>query len=379
MADGTPRRIAYVLSLKGGIPSFNYRELEAVEKAGWEVSIFPTKVSHGLYDPKPGWKVHEPSAPRMVLSAVYWMFRSPRRFGKVLKAALSDHALPEFALSMQFSREMKAEGARRIHCHFADRKMFTTYFCSVLTGLPYTVTLHSHELTFYSKRPLFRKALQAAEKVVTVCDFNRKLLMEMVRLPDDKVETVRLTVPSEDFTLESRMRVLTVAKFFDYKGYDVLVEAARIMKDDQVVFWIVGDGPVPVAQMAADLVRSGKVRILGPVSEEVLKILYQACDVFCLPSKTAPSGQREGLPVSLMEAMAMARPVVSTRHAGIPELVDKILVDENDPAAVAQALRTYAASPLLRASDGRSNRERVLRMHGPENTARLLKLFEGPG
>jgi colanic acid/amylovoran biosynthesis glycosyltransferase len=99
--------------------------------------------------------------------------------------------------------------------------------------------------------------------------------------------------------------------------------------------------------------------------------------VFCLPSKTAPSGQKEGLPVSIMEAMAFSKPVVSTLHAGIPELVDSILVGEDDPEALAGAIRTYLADPALRSRDGARNREKVVRMHGPENVRDLVDAFGG--
>lgn len=373
---GVSKKIAYVLSLKGGIPSFNYRELEAVEKAGWSISIYPTRYSPGLYTPKASWRVYEPSAPAIALSSIYWLGRSPRRFFRALREALGDHALPEFGLALQFARQMRREGVSRVHCHFADRKMFTTYFCSLLAGLPYTVTLHSHELSFYAGRKLFRKGLLGAERIVTVCDFNKKLLHELISIPDEKVETIRLTLPFDEFKTDARMKVLTVAKFHDYKGYDVLVATAGMMKDEQVVFWIVGNGPVPVAEMARDLTRDRKVVLLGSVNETILKMLYQACDVFCLPSKTAPSGQREGLPVSIIEAMAYAKPVVSTRHAGIPELVESILVPENDPNALADGLRSYLSNPELRKMDGKRNRERVVKLHGGDNARELLRLFE---
>ncbi len=370
------RRVGYILSLKGGIPSFNYREIEAVVQMGFGVSIYPTKVSEGLYMPKESWNVHRPSFAKAGVSMIYWLFRRPSAFSRVLGEALRDRALPELGLAAQFSRAMARDGVSVIHCHFADRKMFTAYFCSTLARIPFTVTVHSHELTFYADRLLFKKALDRVSKIVTICDYNRKVLVEVMHVPPEKVETIRLEVPLEQFRQDDRMKVLTVAKFYDYKGYDILIEAARKMKDEPVVFWIVGDGPVDVKGMSSDLMNAGKVKILGPVNEDLLKILYQTCDVFCLPSKTAPSGQKEGLPVSIMEAMAFSRPVVSTRHAGIHELVESIVVPENDPEAVAQGLRTYMTNPSLRKSDGDRNRVRVEKMHGPENLRKLVEVFD---
>ncbi len=368
-------RIAYVLSLKGGVPSFNLREIEEVEKRGFEIHLFATKVTPGLYAPRPNWTVHTPNIPRAVASFAYWLLRRPRAFFQCLSEALSDGALPELALAMLFSRDMRRAGISTIHCHFADRKMFTTYFCSKLTDLPYTVTVHSHELVFYSRRTLFVKAVDRARRIFTVCDYNRNALLSAVRLNEEKVVTIRLYTPLEEFKQDDRVKVLTVAKFHEYKGYDTLIAAASILSGDPVVFWIVGDGPVDVRGMASSLISKGTVKILGSVNEDTLKILYQSCDIFCLPSKTSATGQKEGLPVSLMEAMAFSKPVVSTLHAGIPELVESILVPEGDAIAVAEGIRKYSQNPTLRMKDGTRNRERVKSMHGPENIDRLVQEF----
>lgn len=372
---GAGLKIAYVLSLKGGLPSFNLREIEEVEKRGFSIHIFATKVTEGLYSPRPNWTVHTPSVPRIASSYVYWLFRKPGTFLRCFAKSISQRAVPEFSLALQFSREMKKGAVSTIHCHFADRKMFTTYFCSMLTGLPYTVTVHSHELVFYADRELFTESLERARKIFTVCDYNRHALLSATKLPAEKVVTIRLYTPLEEFRRDDRVKVLTVAKFHEYKGYDVLVAAAKILSQDPIVFWIVGEGPVDVKGMASDLISKGTVKLLGSVNEDVLKILYQSCDIFCLPSKTAPDGQKEGLPVSLMEAMAFSKPVVSTNHAGIPELVQSVVVPENDPEAIAAAIRKYSQDPGLRQRDGNRNRDIVQKMHGAENIDRLVQEF----
>jgi glycosyltransferase involved in cell wall biosynthesis len=307
---------------------------------------------------------------------IYWLFRRPRVFMRLIGEALRDHALPELGLASQFSREMKRNKISMIHCHFADRKMFTTYFASILAAVPYTVTLHSHELVFYSKRDLFRKALSRCTKVVVQCEYNRQALLKEGIIPPEKIELIRALAPLAEFASDRRMKVLTVAKFYDYKGFDVLVEAARTLKEEPIVFWIVGGGPVNVRAMSSDLIASGTVKMLGPVDEDILKILYDACDVFCLPSKTAPSGQKEGLPMSIIEAMSFSKPIVTTAHAGIPELVERIVVPENDPKGIADALRGYMEAPEARAQDGIQNRLVVERMNGPMNAEKLLAMFD---
>ena len=369
-------KIAYVLSLKGGLPSFNFREIAAVEARGYEIHLFPTKISPGLYNPRESWPVHRPKYAKAAAASIYWLCKRPRKSLGLLAEAIHERALPELGLAAQFSIEMKKAQLAKIHCHFADRKMFTAYFCSELVGIPYSVTLHSHELVFYSKKKLFRKALGRSTRVVVQCEYNRNALLSESLVPPEKVEIIRAHAPLEDFAVDRRMKALTVAKFYDYKGYDVLIDAARILKGKDIVFWIVGDGPIDAKTMAADLVAAGSVKFLGAVNEDLLKILYQACDVFCLPSKIAASGQKEGLPMSIMEAMAFSKPVVSTIHAGIPELVESILVAENDPIALARALEAYMKNPDLRKTDGQRNRLRVEKLNGPQNAEKLVALFE---
>lgn len=368
--------IGYVLSMKGGLPSFNYREIRAVAEMDYRIHIFPTKISQGIYSPEPEWTLHRPKVIKAVASVVGWFLKKPRTLVRIAAEALRNRAAIEFALACQYASEMIRADVRLIHCHFADRKMFTTYFCSRLTGISYTVTVHSHELVFYSDRTLFRKALLGSDRIVAICDYNRRVLVDDFGIPSEKVVTIRLTVPLEQFSTDARMKVLTVAKFADYKGYDILAKTAGIMKDDPVVFWIVGEGPVDVPSMFASCVEHNNVKLFGSVNEELLRTLYQNADVFCLPSKTAPSGQKEGLPVSIMEAMAFGKPIVSTKHAGIPELVESVCVPENDAKAIADGLRTYLTKPSLRKTDGERNRLRVESMHGYGNIVQLAQLFE---
>jgi len=279
-------------------------------------------------------------------------------------------------LACLFSRYIRRIGIPSIHCHFADRKMFTAYFCNLLTGIPYTVTVHSHELTFYSDRELFHRALDRCSKVITVCDFNRDILINRCQLHPQKVVTIRLSLPFDEFRNEQRLKVLTVAKLHEYKGLDILVGAIRKLRDKQIVFWLVGEGPVDVKAMAEDLIAEGKLRLFGQVDEQILKILYSSCDVFCLPSRQSPSGQKEGLPVSIMEAMAFSKPVVSTNHAGIPELVESILVEEGDAEGLARAIEYYMDHNEARTRDGERNKSTVEKLHGPENVKRLTQIFE---
>jgi len=109
--------------------------------------------------------------------------------------------------------------------------------------------------------------------------------------------------------------------------------------------------------------------------ESALRAEYARANVFCLPSRTSDGGDREGIPVSLMEAMAYGLPVVTTAHAGIPELVRETLVPEGDPEALAEALIRLKTHPELAEAQGRVNRETVQRDYSPRNVDELIAVL----
>ena len=161
------------------------------------------------------------------------------------------------------------------------------------------------------------------------------------------------------------------------KGYDILMEALHLLGRDDIHLWVVGyKGPVNIQELIERYGLRGKVIVFGAVSDEVLKLLYSFCDIFCLPSRFGPDGIGEGLPVALMEAMSYGKPVISTYHTGIPELVSEILVAENDPQGLAMAIARLADDPELRRNMGRRNRSIVASDYSNENVRKLLEALK---
>jgi len=365
--------VGYIVSLKEGIPSFIDREIEGLRRLGCEIQLYTTQRGRGLYAPRLP-SVY-PSIGRLIAGNLFFMFTRPRRFIRSLLVSMRGNTLTEFGVACAFGRVLKKRKTRLIHCTFGDRKLYIGFHASRLTGIPLTVMIHSHELTFYLEKPAFGEALRSCSRILTVCDYNRMVLTNKYPELQDRILVARLFVDPGLFKMDSRIKVLTVAKFHDYKGYNILAEAARKLRDKSIVFWIVGDGPIDVEELIRREGATGNVILLSSVSERVLMILYQTCDIFCLPSRTAPSGQKEGLPVSLMEAMSFAKPVVSTRHAGIPELVPSVLVEEGDSSGLAEAILAYAIDPGKRMRDGERNRRIVLERFSPKNLDLIRNAF----
>jgi colanic acid/amylovoran biosynthesis glycosyltransferase len=141
---------------------------------------------------------------------------------------------------------------------------------------------------------------------------------------------------------------------------------AKLVKDvSRVEYSIVGDGPLrkSLEQLIGALGMGASIKVLGwKRQDEVVEILKTA-HIMLAPSVTAADGNQEGIPNALKEAMAMGLPVVSTRHAGIPELVDDgvsgYLVPERDVEALVATLRRLIAQRERWPAMGRAGRDRI--------------------
>jgi colanic acid/amylovoran biosynthesis glycosyltransferase len=165
--------------------------------------------------------------------------------------------------------------------------------------------------------------------------------------------------------------VLTIGRLVEKKGVaDGLRAIAWARRRGvELRYTVIGDGPLRgrLEALAGELGIDDAVRFVGwQVQDAIVEALY-GHDVLLAPSVTAQDGDQEGIPVTLMEAMATGMPVVSTRHSGIPELVEHgcsgLLADEGDYAALADALIRLSDSPELARSMARAARLRVAAVH----------------
>jgi colanic acid/amylovoran biosynthesis glycosyltransferase len=120
--------------------------------------------------------------------------------------------------------------------------------------------------------------------------------------------------------------------------------------------------------------------LLGSQPNPVMNILFEYCDIFCLPSITDyyPDGnvrEREGIPVALMEAMSWKKPVISTVHAGIPELVENYLVMEKDVPSLKEKILFLLDNPDARIESGNANRVMIQTKFSTDNIAVLSNIF----
>jgi colanic acid/amylovoran biosynthesis glycosyltransferase len=170
------------------------------------------------------------------------------------------------------------------------------------------------------------------------------------------------------------------------KGFRYAIEAfSRVsMECPEAVYDIIGEGPMRenLQQLISALKLTARVRLLGWKTQEQVIECMEAADLFVAPSVTAASGDQEGIPVVLMEAMAMGLPVLSTHHSGIPELVahgrNGYLVAEKDIGALASAIVRAIQNPAERSAVGEAARLRVEDAFDVKvQNQRLMDLYRG--
>jgi colanic acid/amylovoran biosynthesis glycosyltransferase len=162
----------------------------------------------------------------------------------------------------------------------------------------------------------------------------------------------------------ARIRIVTVGRLVEKKGVE---DAIRAVADLPLSyeFTVAGDGPLrpSLERIAAGL--GVNVRFIGALRQDEVADLLASANIFLAPSVTASDGDVEGIPVSIMEAMASGLPVVSTRHAAIPELLTDgrsgLLAAEHDVPRLTRHLMTLAGNPELRVRMGAAGRKTMVR------------------
>jgi glycosyltransferase involved in cell wall biosynthesis len=267
-----------------------------------------------------------------------------------------------------------------LYATFGDNKLFLGYFCKRILHKPLAVTTHAYELYANPNPKLFVHALNACDQIITVTEHNREYLQQHFGIDPARVEIVRYSLDVTSYRPGKKFVILIVSFFTQRKGHDILLQAVQQLGRDDIEVWVVGDSAgrqntVDVKALAAELGVDSQVAFFGALSGNALKAAYRACDVFCLPCRKDSGGAFEGFPNVLIEAMAMGKPVITTRHVEIPRLIPEIIVEENDVNGLAQAIEQAYRSSALRQRLGEQNRKIAEHVFSADNTNKTAALL----
>lgn len=222
---------------------------------------------------------------------------------------------------------------------------------------------HGYDLTgfvqrFGSKiyRPLQQKTTTKGLPISRLLDGRLKELKILVE--QTQVHHMGINVSDFYYTQPIEMtgviQLLIVGRLTEKKGIDNAIEAVSILKqkNKKILLQIIGDGEqkVYLQQLITKLQLTEEVRLKGWQTQDVVKKAVREADIILLPSKVASTGDKEGIPVSLMESLATGKLVISTFHSGIPEMiqdgVNGWLIEENDSNGLAQKIEEVSQLSL---------------------------------
>ena len=396
------KKIAYFTNVYPAVShAFIRREIRAVEREGFEVARFALRGwDSEIYDPQDAEErertryVLRGGPVQLALAALRVAVSSPGRFLAGVRLAWrqgrrSIRAMPYhfvyLAEACQLLRWLCEQGVTHVHAHFGTNSAEVVMLAHALGGPSYSFTVHGP--VEFDNIDYFGLADKIGRSAFTVAitDFTRSQLCRAARYSDwARIEVVRCGLDPEFFAAAPKpvpdvARLTCIGRLVEQKGQLVLVQAAARLRERGVRFElsILGGGPMEaeVREQVRRLGLEGCVEMPGAVSTERLLGELKACRGLVLPSFA------EGLPMVIMEAMAMGRPVISTYVAGIPELVvpgeNGWLVPASSVEALADAMEALLATPVAQLSAmGAAGFERTRRLHNADTLgSTLARLF----
>src|SRR5207247_517604 len=295
-----------------------------------------------------------------------------RRDGTWPAALVADHEArygPGFKAEQRarnalfFAEQFVRSGVAHFHVHFARHATHTALFVKAVSKIGFSFTAHAQDfMVDVGSDELLREMCREAAFAVAVSDYSRELLVHKCPDAAGKIHRIyngidlRTFQPGPPRSSALRPRVLSIGRLIEFKGFRDLIAACAELKKRGIEFEceIVGDGPLLGALQNAIAAAGldGIVRLLGALpQEEVLRRLAD-CDVFALACIVDSEGASDILPTVILEAMATARPIVSTRLAAVPEIVrdceSGLLVAPGDVDGLANSLELLLRDPQLR-------------------------------
>ena len=285
----------------------------------------------------------------------------------------------------QLSRIIRLENASLVHIYFGTEAARLLSWMP-RAGVPIVVSFHGADVSDSISDGELQAVCLHASLLLHRSDSLRVALLAR-GAPEEKLRANPTGVPVPGETTEIQvaegkpLRLLQACRFIEKKGIDVTLESAKILVDlgFDVRLTLAGNGPrrVELESAASRLGISSRVRWTGFLNSEQLAGEYRQHDVFLHPSRETGSGDREGIPNSLLEAMAHGCVVLGTRHSGIPEAVEDgvngLLVDRADALLVADAVSKIASDPARAKSLGAAARQTILERFSTEACIRKLE------
>ena len=321
------------------------------------------------------WCIYGPSSSG--LAHTYTALLQPIRTSKGDLLQLARH-VRFFGEAVAVGEWLQARGVRHLHTHFAS---LTAMLIQKIFGITLSMTIHGSDEFIDPSSFCMAEKLDAARLAIGISRYGCSQIMRFSDPKDwHKVKMARLGINLSDFpaalytpSSSDAFRIICVGRLVPVKAYRFLLEAVAILENAgyAVTLTIVGGGPeLASLQTLAEQLHL-KVEFTGPQPNALVRERLLGSDCFALASFA------EGVPVSVMEAMALGLPCVATRVTGVPELIedghDGFLVPPADSTALAQAIERLILDPALRRKFAENGRAKIAAEYNLQDNARVLE------
>jgi colanic acid/amylovoran biosynthesis glycosyltransferase len=303
-------------------------------------------------------------APSKYFQTLYFSFRTGR---PGIKGKF--YQLFYFQEALLLSRYLIENKIQHIHNHFGDSSGMVTMLASQLSGVGYSITFHGPHIFFEPTLLALREKVKYAKFIVCISNYCKSQIMlfsdskdwhklHIVHCGVD-IDTYSVAEPIAKILSSEAIKLLYVGRLAAEKGVPVLLNSLISLKSEGFDFHLtlLGDGPERMA-LEAKVKEQGlenNVHFGGFASQETVRKTLQNSDVFILPSFA------EGVPVSLMEAMACGVPVIGTNVGGVTELIEHgvsgLVVSPSDEVSLKHAILSYIENEQLRENVKRDARK----------------------
>jgi glycosyltransferase involved in cell wall biosynthesis len=397
LPDRFPNRVAYVLKRYPRYSeTFVVNEILAHEAAGLQIDIFALRPLADTHFQPAIAQVRAPvtylAADHLRADALWSLLQkvgrdAPRAWNHL--PAASRLSGSEVFQAARLAEEIRRRGIDHVHAHFATLATSVARLASLFSGVPFTFTAHAKDIFLDEVDPGdLAEKISAAAGIVTVSDFNVQFLSAQFDDAAPKLCRIYNGLDLEKFQFASPHqrppRIVAVGRLVEKKGFDDLIEACALLRQSGLEFscQIIGGGECDAALRGqVDQLNLGAlVELVGSRPLSYVQEAIRQAAVIAVPCVTAASGDRDGLPMVLLEALALGTPAVATSVTGIPEVIRHdetgLLIPERRPRELADSLRRLLLDAELRvrlASAARGVIEQQFDIH--RNVARLRDFF----
>ena len=274
-----------------------------------------------------------------------------------------------------------------IHSHFTTANRFSGRYVASYYNIPFTMTAHAFDLYNNPNKEQLEHIVDKIDHLVTISEYNKNYVRDEIseKTPNTVIHAGIRPEKFEPGSSSVDQRILTVSRFVEKKGLPYAIKAVSKVVDDypSLQYHIVGSGEMKseIENQIRELRLADTVELLGNVTDERLLAELDQASCFLLPCIVADSGDQDGIPVSLMEAMAMETPPISTNVSGIPELIDDrqngFTVEPKNTNELAEAISSVLGSPEKQRRFGTRGRKKIINDFSiTKEAAKLESVFE---